>query len=328
MRLLLIRHGETVDNVAAIYAGVRDSALTTHGVLQTQRLASYLASAGVKITHIYSSDLQRAFKTAEAVRIAQSPAPAETVKLEMLREQDFGWWEGKFIAKGGRDAQREKYGKDEGFADLESKASMKARMAVFIDSHLVDHMHNRGEKDTVAVVAHGIILSFLWRGILRRFDARDVSLDSGAIDVGHRGLEYLGGWSNTGYLDLEIKSKPSLEVASVLEPNAAQSDVISVSGPKSVQDDCFESLTEPINPPMLADLDSVVPPLGTAISPIPQNTSAPASIKLLSLLLVVKDVNCQEHLRGLKKTRGGIGSSKHDDKQQTVDSFFKKRKAE
>ncbi|KAM3468559.1 hypothetical protein MY5147_007828, partial [Beauveria neobassiana] len=44
MRLLLIRHGETVDNVAGIFAGVRDSALTTHGVLQAGRLGGHLAA--------------------------------------------------------------------------------------------------------------------------------------------------------------------------------------------------------------------------------------------------------------------------------------------
>jgi hypothetical protein len=30
-----------------------------------------------------------------------------------------------------------------------------------------------------------------------------------------------------------------------------------------------------------------------------------------------------DHLQGLKKTRGGIGSAKFDTKQKTVDSFFK-----
>jgi hypothetical protein len=43
---------------------------------------------------------------------------------------------------------------------------------------------------------------------------------------------------------------------------------------------------------------------------------------------VVNAVNSQEHLKGLKKTRGGIGNLKHDSNQQKVDSFFKKRKLE
>lgn len=34
-------------------------------------------------------------------------------------------------------------------------------------------------------------------------------------------------------------------------------------------------------------------------------------------------VNLVDHLQGLKKTRGGIGSARFDTKQKTVDSFFK-----
>lgn len=39
--------------------------------------------------------------------------------------------------------------------------------------------------------------------------------------------------------------------------------------------------------------------------------------------LTVTAVNNVEHLQGLKKTRGGIGSAKFDSKQKTMDSFFK-----
>ncbi|KAH8601858.1 histidine phosphatase superfamily [Bisporella sp. PMI_857] len=284
MRLLLIRHGETVDNVGGVYAGVRDSALTTHGVLQANRLGSYLASNGVKICHIYSSDLQRAFKTAEAVRSAQDPMPAKTITLSMLREQDFGWFEGKPITKGGRDAQREKYGQDEGFRDIESKASMKARADAFIMDHLVEHMHVRGENETVAVVAHGIILNYLWRSILKRFTTENVSAVTGSVLLGDRGLDYLGAWSNTGCLELEIM--PNLQGV-----------------------DCTPASTlELVNAPSTLVNAVVVPS------------------RFQDLCLVVKAVNSLEHLRGLKKTRGGIGSSKHDDKQKTMDKFFKKQR--
>ena len=39
--------------------------------------------------------------------------------------------------------------------------------------------------------------------------------------------------------------------------------------------------------------------------------------------LIVKSVNNVEHLQGLRKTKGGIGSATFDSKQKTVDSFFK-----
>ncbi|KAF3313455.1 hypothetical protein TWF173_005963 [Orbilia oligospora] len=67
MKILFIRHGETTDNLRHVYAGVTDSSLTSHGVLQTTRLASHIGSTIPPITHIFSSPLSRAKKTAEAI---------------------------------------------------------------------------------------------------------------------------------------------------------------------------------------------------------------------------------------------------------------------
>jgi probable phosphoglycerate mutase len=50
------------------------------------------------------------------------------------------------------------------------------------------------------------------------------------------------------------------------------------------------------------------------------------------LKLSIERINSMDHVKGLKKTRGGIGSAKFDDKQKTMDSFFqpasKRRKRE
>jgi len=319
MRLLLIRHGETVDNVAGNYAGVLDSALTTHGALQTARLGAHLASSGVNISHIYSSDLQRAVKTAQAIRLAQATTPPETVKLEMLREQDFGWWEGKAIVKGGRDGQRLQHCLEDGFKDIESKASMKERMETFITVHLLPHIHSTGEYDTVAVVAHGIILSYLWRTLLKRFDAKNVTVSPEVI-LSDRGLEYMGGWSNTGYLDLEIKHPPSRTITVM---QAETSDVAVTASSRTVGAGLITaSLSEPAKTTPIV-LGSTPPS-----TLLPGDATGFSSKENKDLLLVVKSFNILEHLKGLKKTRGGIGSARHDDKQRTMDSFFKRRKME
>jgi len=324
MRLLLVRHGETVDNVAGIYAGVRDSALTTHGALQTVRLGAHLASNGVKISHIYSSDLQRAVKTAEAIRLAQIPTPPETVELKMLREQDFGWWEGKAIVKGGRETQRLQHCLDDGFKDIESKASQKERMETFITTHLLQHMQNRGD-ETVVVVAHGIILSYLWRTLLKRFEAKSVTVRPEVV-LGDRGLDYMGGWSNTGYLDLEINHKP---IQSAVNKQAETSDTVTVAdSPFAVDKISTRPLSE-AKATTVVDLNSTLTsPMAIIPSDAAAATTSSPSIELRDLLLVVKSVNNLEHLKGLKKTRGGIGSARHDDKQQTVDRFFKRQRTE
>ncbi|OAA69898.1 Histidine phosphatase superfamily, clade-1 [Cordyceps fumosorosea ARSEF 2679] len=70
MRLFLIRHGETVDNVAGVLAGITDSRLTLHGTVQAGMLASHLAARfpSTPVRKIFTSDLQRALLTGRAVQ--------------------------------------------------------------------------------------------------------------------------------------------------------------------------------------------------------------------------------------------------------------------
>ncbi|KAF8852908.1 phosphoglycerate mutase-like protein [Acephala macrosclerotiorum] len=337
MRLFLIRHGETVHNVAGVYAGTTDSALTNHGVLQANRLGLHLAATDVKVKHIFSSDLQRAFQTAEAIREAQDSPPSNTTKLELLREQDFGFYEGKQFFerpkegnKSGKDAHLEAHRNEPSFQDVESKESMKLRMDTFVDDHLLQLLHKVEEYHSVVVVAHGIILSYLWRVLLKRFPAGDVRVLPGvqAAETGFS-LEYLGGWSNTGYLELEVKpkQKPDSDKGGYSAPTktsnlprsesisfATAEDATNVSSSRSAES--TESPAEPENMPQ--------EPLALP----PDVHTSPALSKLLDLSLLVMAVNSQIHLKGLKKTRGGIGSLKHDSSQKTMDSFFKKRKLE
>ena len=53
---------------------------------------------------------------------------------------------------------------------------------------------------------------------------------------------------------------------------------------------------------------------------------AEAGLKGQQYVLRVCFVNKKEHLQGLKRTRGGVGSSTHDERQKGIETFFKKRK--
>ncbi|KAA8571527.1 hypothetical protein EYC84_001527 [Monilinia fructicola] len=162
MRLLLVRHGETVDNVANVYAGHTDSALTNHGVLQANRLGAHLAAS--KISNIFSSDLQRAVKTAEAICAAQeSRTSLEVTKLRLLREQDFGYYEKKPFHQrlkdsnmNGKETHSEAHRTNPRFKDVESRESMKERMETFVKEHLMHLLpnHDRNMDDhTIVIVA-------------------------------------------------------------------------------------------------------------------------------------------------------------------------------
>lgn len=89
MRLLLIRHGITKNNIERAYTGQIDAPLTELGEQQAVAAGKYLATE--KIDLIVSSDLQRAHNTALAI--------AQHHKLEVLddpdlREIGMGAWEG------------------------------------------------------------------------------------------------------------------------------------------------------------------------------------------------------------------------------------------
>ncbi|KAM0330802.1 hypothetical protein ACHAQA_003756 [Verticillium albo-atrum] len=191
LNIFLIRHGESVDNVAGLYAGSRDSPLTAHGVLQARRLASHLAVAAAPATHIFTSNLKRAVHTAETVQEAQPPPPAgksgvEVVQLLDLREKDFGADEGKKY--GLRDHTRA--------ADVETHDAMQVRATRFVESQLGPIVSAAAEKPAnIIIVAHGLILASLLR-VLRSttyFASSTEPSDSHAS------------WSNTGYTQLVLE---------------------------------------------------------------------------------------------------------------------------
>lgn len=96
-RLILIRHGQTEWNADGRFMGQSDIALNEIGEQQAEAAARRLASE--RPTVIYSSDLQRAWCTAQEIqkRIVQGGAeePAPTLIAEKrLREMHFGDWQG------------------------------------------------------------------------------------------------------------------------------------------------------------------------------------------------------------------------------------------
>ncbi|KAL7943642.1 histidine phosphatase superfamily [Trichoderma barbatum] len=197
MHLLLIRHGETVDNVAGIYAGSRDSALTSHGVLQARRLATYLAEGtGSALKFIFSSDLQRAAKTAEAIATEQKRTCSRdipVVQLAELREKDFGSDEGM------------KFGDSRGRApDSESAESMKSRVDAFLDEHLLPLISSQadGTLSTCAIVSHGIILGVLYRELCARVSRGGITVDPNPSAASS--LISPPFWDNTGFLECTV----------------------------------------------------------------------------------------------------------------------------
>ena len=93
VRIILQRHGQSRANETSVFAGHLDVELTETGKKQAEISADYIVQ-NYKIDKIYSSDLKRAYDTAQAVagRICKDV----TAKKE-LREIFAGEWDGQLF---------------------------------------------------------------------------------------------------------------------------------------------------------------------------------------------------------------------------------------
>ena len=87
LRIYLARHGQDEDNANGILNGQRDMPLTEKGITQAKEVAEKIHKTGIKFDKIYSSPLQRAFKTATFIADAVGLQPE---RLPELIERDFG----------------------------------------------------------------------------------------------------------------------------------------------------------------------------------------------------------------------------------------------
>ena len=139
MRLIIVRHGETVGNIKGIIQGHLPGKLSKKGKVQAKKVARRLKNE--KIDHIYSSDLKRAEDTAKEIAKYHKGVPLELTKE--LRELYYGAFEGKR-----RDVVG--YGKLPKNGETSEQAIRRAR-------HFLDTILHKHKKDTVLFVTHGTI---------------------------------------------------------------------------------------------------------------------------------------------------------------------------
>lgn len=197
---------------------------------------------------------------------------------------------------------------------------MANRADIFLEEHLFPLFSEGTATDeyTVAIISHGMLLSTLWRRLLLRLPRKSLTI---APDVtGARGdviLEHLGGWSNTGYLQLLIRKNP--ETIESTNENI---------GKAQEPDTATPTLQTPIPPPVEPDAASVVveaTPTESEISP-PRDRSESSVLAGYSTRIVA--IDSKQHLNGIKRQRGGIGRSAHDASQKKLDGFFKRKRTD
>jgi probable phosphoglycerate mutase len=203
-KLYVVRHGESEHNRDSITSGHVDPDLTEMG--KQQALSSKQALAHVHFDDVYSSDLQRAVKTAEL--IYGSPVP-QNHQLLGLRERDFGQYDGRPI-KHWEDLKEEKKPELDSLPDHEQwryKHSPDAESLHEVSERFIQTLAGIAQANpgkTILVGAHGSTLRIT---LISLGYATTAQLPSKSID-------------NAAYVELDY-SYGSFTVGTVVGANKA-----------------------------------------------------------------------------------------------------------
>lgn len=155
LRTLLIRHAQTIWNASSRIQGQADPPLSDEGRDQCARLRERVKDAPIQ--RLYTSDLDRARRTAEAV--AGDRERLEPILDPRLREVDLGEWEGATSASletGWPD--RYKAGLENPSWDLVPGGEGEAAFQAGVVSAMGEVLGGAGDSETIAVVTHiGVI---------------------------------------------------------------------------------------------------------------------------------------------------------------------------
>lgn len=144
MKLLLVRHGNTLENATNIAQGQTDGTLSEQGLRDNEILALQLKEK--EFSCIYSSPLARAWQTATAIHQYHPAVPL--IREDRLMERHLGILQGKPYPV--------PYAEADVYEGMETAASMAARLTDFLK--VIKEKHT-GE--IVVLVSHGYLLKVL-----------------------------------------------------------------------------------------------------------------------------------------------------------------------
>ncbi len=160
MKLIIVRHGQTEENVSKIIQGQSAGRLNDLGRKQAKKVG--LRLKGEKIDVAYVSDLERAKRTADEILKYHPMTPV--VYTEALRERHYGIWEGK------KRAERDAFLQQQRTTPLdftpeggESYQALEQRVWGFYNLLMQKH-----PSDTVLVISHGGTLTALYLTLFQK----------------------------------------------------------------------------------------------------------------------------------------------------------------
>ena len=146
MKLILVRHGQTQENVDNFLAGKNDSKLTTIGIEQSKKAGKELKEK-YKIDMVFCSPLQRCVETLNNI-LDEYPIEGPVFMSKLIEERDWGEYEGmEAILVNEEDLiQDNKINREMG---VESTLSLVKRVHLFLEDLKLEE-----EKSTILVISH------------------------------------------------------------------------------------------------------------------------------------------------------------------------------
>lgn len=153
MKLIIIRHGETVENITRVTQGQTDGTLSEKGVEQARKVALRLKDE--MIDKVYSSDLGRVKHTVKEIMKYHPGVPVEFT--EELRERGKGSFDGKPRALALEEVKKIGVNYDDyRFDNGENLSDVRERVAKFYGKLFPKH---KGQ--TILIVSHGTTMACL-----------------------------------------------------------------------------------------------------------------------------------------------------------------------
>jgi broad specificity phosphatase PhoE len=162
MRLIFVRHGESVANAAGVYQGWSDVPLSPRGERQAIAAARALAARrDIRPIALHASPLGRAWRTGEVIAAALALTP---VLHPGLREIDVGAasdlpHEEVFRRWPDLLERRRELGLDHGWPEGETGWEFRARVVAALDEIIARHGHAEAD-DAVVIASHGGTIRF------------------------------------------------------------------------------------------------------------------------------------------------------------------------
>jgi len=180
--IYLVRHGQTAWNKEEIFRGRADIPLNETGLKEAELAAEYFR--GLKIDHIYSSPLSRAYQTAEKI---PGVCSLEVQRLEGLVDMSFGSWEGRPLDEVKRENE-----------ELYRLWRESPHLAHFPGGEGLDHVRNRSmaaleallrlhPEETLILVSHRVVNKVLICAVLGLDNSHfwQIGQDTTAINLIH-----------------------------------------------------------------------------------------------------------------------------------------------